>query len=376
MTADALRFENEAETEGYALDEKQLDRGVLTTPYDAPVRTLLLEIQDKSLVVNPAFQRHSVWNRTKQSRLIESLLMNIPIPVLYFAEDQDGTRVVVDGQQRLRAIEEFYRGTYALHGLQVLRQLNGRRWADLSPKHANILLRRTLRCVVISASSPESLRFEMFERLNTGGVQLNDQELRNCIFHGRFNDMLKQLSREPVWLAALGLRRGDQRMRDMEMALRFFMLRECFSTYRPPLKEALNEYMKTHRNPTDDELAGFRDCLIGTVQKVQSVFGPASFKRARLTEEFEVEWDRAMNRAVFDIQMLSFETLDANQLQNKAEQVRNAFTELCAQDFVFQEAISLATADRSSVLTRLRIWGKTLEGLDLPPAYLPQLPQE
>src|SRR5437763_13836314 len=96
-------FEDDAGEQIYQPSDVPLDREVITTPYDAPVRTLLEEIREKTLIVNPPFQRQSIWDRGRQSRLVESLLLNIPIPVLYFAEDEDGTRVVVDGQQRLRA---------------------------------------------------------------------------------------------------------------------------------------------------------------------------------------------------------------------------------------------------------------------------------
>src|SRR2546427_192409 len=110
VAAEGAEFEDDPGQQSYSVGEVPLDREVVTTPYDAPVRTLLDEIRDRTLIVNPPFQRQSVWDRGRQSRLVESLLLNIPIPVLYFAEDEDGTRVVVDGQQRLRAIEEFYSG--------------------------------------------------------------------------------------------------------------------------------------------------------------------------------------------------------------------------------------------------------------------------
>lgn len=206
-------FEDEQGNQPYDTEEFLLDRGVITTPYDAPVRTLIDEIAEKQLIVNPPFQRQSVWKKDRQSKLIESLLLNIPIPVLYFAEDDDGTRVVVDGQQRLRAIEEFRSGQYSLRKLEMLSQLNGKRWTDLTPKQVRTILTRTLRCVVISSVSPPTLRFEMFERLNTGGVPLNDQELRNCVFRGSLNEFLNELAYYQPWLDLIGRKEPDNRMR-------------------------------------------------------------------------------------------------------------------------------------------------------------------
>lgn len=370
----ALKFDDDAGDQPYELDEAQIERGVLTTPYDAPVRTLINEIQDKTLVVNPTFQRNSVWDVKKQSKLIESLLLNIPIPVLYFAEDDDGTRVVVDGQQRLRAIEEFYTGTYRLRNLEVLAPLNRCRWADLSKKHANVILRRTLRCVVISASSPPTLRFEMFERLNTGGVPLNDQELRNSVYHGSLNDLLKAITLARGWQAVLHLSRPDQRMADMELALRFFTLRDTLGTYRPPLKQRLNDFMKANRNIDEAALTVLQNTLMTTVTKVQSVFGDRAFRRVRHTGD-AATWDKNINRAVFDVQMISFESLHPERLQNAAVAIRKAFEALC-DDRRFWESVSLATANRSAVLNRLRMWGQALDGLGLAPDYLRTLPAE
>src|SRR5437870_12823906 len=209
-------FDDDPGEQSYQPGDVQLDRGVVTTPYDAPVRTLLDEIRDKSLIVNPPFQRQSVWKEDRQAKLIESLLLNIPIPVLYFAEDDDGSRVVVDGQQRLREVEEFHSGRYGLEKLEVLAALNGKRWADLSPKQGRTILSRTLRCVVISATSPPTLRFEMFERLNTGGIPLNDQELRNCVYRGALNDLLNNIVHGEAWLGFIGRTEPDARMRHHE----------------------------------------------------------------------------------------------------------------------------------------------------------------
>jgi Protein of unknown function DUF262 len=380
-----LKFNDKTGDQRYFLDESQIDRGVIATPYDAPVRALLSEIQEKALVVNPTFQRHSVWSRTKQSRLIESLLLNIPIPVLYFAEDDDGTRVVVDGQQRLRAIEEFHTGKLRLSNLQVLPSLNSLRWTDLSPKHARIILQRTMRCVIISASSPQTLRFEMFERLNTGGVTLNDQELRNCVLHGKLNNLLRDFATDRRWQSALGLHAPDNRMDDMELALRFFAMSANVTTYRPPLKEMLTNYLRSHRNPTDEELAELTDTLFGTLAKVERVFGDHKFRRIQFIggqpeerqaiAERPIIWDRNINRAVFDIQMVSFESLPLEILDERQEAIRLEFERLCSYDRAFWESLSLATANRLSVLTRFWTWGEALRGLGLEPAYLAALPE-
>jgi uncharacterized protein with ParB-like and HNH nuclease domain len=126
--------------------------------------------------------------------LIESLLLNLPIPPCFLAEDEDSTRVVVDGQQRLRSIDDFYHGRYALTGLQVLKDLNGKKWEDLPPKLDRKILQRVIRTLVISHFTNSGIRFEIFERLNSGGVPLTEQEIRNATLRGSFNAMLNKIA--------------------------------------------------------------------------------------------------------------------------------------------------------------------------------------
>jgi hypothetical protein len=366
------QFSDDSGEQSYDLDDIQLDRGVITTPYDAPVRTLVAEIADKDLIVNPKFQRQNVWGRDRQSKLIESLLLNIPIPVLYFAEDEDGTRVVVDGQQRLRAIEEFYAGRYALKKLEVLSSLNGKRWTDLTPKQSRTVLSRTLRCVVISSSSPPTLRFEMFERLNTGGMPLNDQELRNCVFGGSLNDLLHTLVRTKPWLFAVRKTYPELRMRHEELALRFFALRSVIQNYRPPLKQVLNEYMRRNRNPEQEALDELSASFERALRNCIVVFGNQSFRRIAQAKPGVERWDTNVNRAVFDVQMLSFADLSQEIVNTKREQLRDTFKLHCLADEEFQDAVSLATADRKKFYTRMRIWLTALsaEGVVSPLAEL------
>ena len=157
-------------------------RRVVTQPYDLSIQTLVEQIDDKTLVLAADFQRNYVWDNAKASRLIESLLLNIPIPVCYFAEDETGTYEVVDGHQRLNSIWRFVKGDFPLRGISELRDYQGHRFLKLSSTVQRDLQRRTIRCVVISRESDPDLKFEVFERLNTNAVPLNAQELRNCVY--------------------------------------------------------------------------------------------------------------------------------------------------------------------------------------------------
>lgn len=368
VVAQAEPFDDEPGEQAYAPDDIPADREVVTTPSDSPVKSLLDDIRSKNLIVNPEFQRLSVWDKTRQSRLIESLLLNIPIPVLFLAEDKDGTRVVVDGQQRLRAIEEFESGQFRLSGLQVLSELNRRRWVDLTPRQSRIILNRTLRCIVISAASDPNLRFEVFERLNTGGVPLNDQELRNSIYRGPFNRMLHELASDAAWLRLLNRREADRRLQHHEMILRFFAMLDSGTPYKPPLKAWLNEYMRLHRSDSEKDLDRLRRSFHSAVAAVATVFGPprTPFRRARSIEpDGDIRWDNTINRPVFELQMLGLLDVAQDALHRDAGPITQAFARLCVESEEFSDALSRATADKTRVRLRMALWAESLAGIGI-----------
>jgi hypothetical protein len=152
------------------------------------------------------------------------------------------------------------------------------------------------------------------------------------------------------------------------------MARNSISTYRPPLKQALSNYMKTSRNLPATELKALQQNLLETTAKVHSVFGDDSFRRIRVQDN-KASWDRKINRAVFDVQMLSFELLDSNELAARSDEIRGAFENLCQTDNSFWESLSFATANRSAFLKRLRTWGEALRDMGMAPEYLQTLPE-
>ena len=359
---------DELDAQPFHLNDAQLDRGVVTMSYDMPVRELLAEIASNALVVHPKFQRESVWGRDRQSKLLESLLVKIPIPTLYFAEDDDGTKVVVDGQQRLRAIQEFHAGRYLLKRLEVLPKMNGKRWADLTPGQSETVLDSMFRCVVIPAGSPATLRFEMFERLSTGGLPLNDQELRNSVFRGSFNDLLHDLVRTTPWLAAVEKPTPDMRMKHEELALRFFAFRAVTANYRPPLKPILNEFMQANRYPNGAKIAEMAALFERTLTNCVSVFGSRSFRRVVQAQGRPERWETNLNRAVFDVQMLGLADLPTQLVRDRAVRIREAFSRLSLSNDEFRDSVNLAPAERGAFYTRLRLWLTALrdEGIESP----------
>jgi hypothetical protein len=337
-------------------DDVKLGRGVISTSDEVPIGALLGEIASKTLVVHPKFQRQNIWGRDRQSKLIESIVLNIPIPTLYFAEDDDGIKVVVDGQQRLRAVEQYHAGRYALQRLELLPELNGKRWRELPARQSRAILGRTLRCAVISAASPAALRFELFERLSTGGMPLNDQELRNCVFRGPFNELLHDLVRTPAWLSAVGKADADLRMKHEELALRFFALRSVMADYRPPVKTLLNDFMRSNRNADQQRTSEMAAVFERSLANCLSVFGEHCFRRYVQAASRPARWEANLNRAVFDLQMLVLADLSTQLVRTQAGAIREAFCRESIANAEFSNALSLASADRRAFYARLRVW--------------------
>ncbi|BAL22356.1 DUF262 domain-containing protein [Azoarcus sp. KH32C] len=350
------------------------EREFFASPYDPPVKTLVAEIREKELMARPTFQRNAVWDRRRKSKFVESILLNIPIPNLFFAEDDDGTKVVVDGQQRLLALKDYVENSFPLNGLDVLHELNGRRFADLTERQQRIINNRTLRCLVISAKSDSEIRFEVFERLNTGGLPLNAQEVRHCVFRGALNDLLHELAKHPSWLALLGKEEPDNRMNDCELILRFFAIRDALPNYSPPLKTLLNSYMKAHRNPSQQELTEMCNSFLAAVDAVSRAFPGHPFRRAQHNDKGGTEWDNSLNRAVFDVQMIVMEGANPNWIETHSTEIEAQFIELCVNDQRFSDCVSRATADKTRMEYRLFKWNESLKNLGAQLPYSARIP--
>jgi len=364
LESQALLFDDDEGVAAVEWTRLPLEREFFATPYDPPIKALISELRESELIARPTFQRKAVWDRNRQSKFIESVLLNIPIPNLFFAEEEDGSKVVVDGQQRLIALKKYVENSFALCGLEVLHQLNTKRFDDLTDRQQRIINNRTLRCLVISAKSDSEIRFEVFERLNTGGLPLNAQEVRHCIFRGKLNDLLHELSSDSDWLSVFGRDIVDSRMRDCELILRFFAIRSSLPNYSPPLKKLLNDYMKRNRCPDSGQINELKHAFNSTLKGVLTCFSDHPFRRATSIISCDnTIWDNSFNRAVYDAQMLVMEGVDISWLSDNSSAVKESFAELCINDNTFADSVSRATANKTKFDYRLSKWKQTLESL-------------
>jgi Protein of unknown function DUF262 len=336
----------DAEHEGFPPAERK----VVTQSYDLSIQTLKERWENEDLLL-PEIQREYVWDNPRGSRLIESLLLNIPIPVLYFAETEDAKWEIFDGHQRVRSVVRFLKNEFRLSSLSVLADFNGRRFHQLPAREQRFLATRMMRAVVISIDSHPTMKFEIFERLNTGAVILNAQELRNSLYRGSFNSMLRSLVKDPTYRECIGTSAPRKRMVDEEFALRFFALSANLSGYRPPLKKFLNDYMRGVQNAAEEELEVLRERLLGTVQRINQVWGSSAYK---ITDRQGRATERAPNRALFDAQMVAFDLVPASvRIIDQRKEIIREFAKLYRSE-EFLDSISLATGDRSRTFYRVR----------------------
>lgn len=355
-------------------DERDLStQKIFTSQADAQVDSLHGRYKRGRLNIQPDYQRKFVWDAKKASLLIESILLDIPIPIIYLAEDANNVVNVIDGQQRLTSLFSFIDGTFPdgrkfkLTGLNVFTNLKGKMYKDLDAKYQDKILEYPLRTITFTADSDPELQYEIFSRLNTGSVALNDQELRNCIYRGRFNDLIKELATNTDYLALLGLKGPHSRMKDVELVLRFIgFYTKTYINYMPPSKAWMNDVMRENRNIDDIQIRKLREAFKRAVTNTRTLFGEHAFKRFYIgtKDHQEGEWsDKAIVVSLFEVTMDSMARIETSVLMRHLDALREALINLIATNEEFILSISRASADRTAVNTRFRLWNEVVESI-------------
>lgn len=338
---------------------------------DSEIASLHRQYQRGRLLVQPDYQRKYVWDAKKASQLIESILINIPIPIIYLAATKDDKINVIDGQQRLTSIFSFIEGkfpdgaTFKLRGMEVLTDLKGKTFKDLDEAYQNKIYDYSIRTITFSADSDPDLQYEIFSRLNTGSVSLNEQELRNCVYRGAFNEFVKELASDPDYLKLLGLSGPEKRMKDVELVLRFIAFyKNSYINYRSPIKLFLNETMRTNMNMDEIEKNKIRKAFKRAVINLTSLLGENCFRKFKIEPGTnEGVWEKTLNRALFDILMDSMARLDTTVVMRHLDAIREALIDLMASNKDFNDSIMIKTSDAIVVKQRFEIWNKTLDSV-------------
>jgi hypothetical protein len=343
------------DTEEYAesiLDIPPEQRRLHTETYDYSIATIRDSLASEHIFI-PRFQRGFVWTEPQASRLIESLIIQCPIPVIYLSQEQDERLSVIDGNQRLRSIQKFLENQFELRGLTAYPELERLHYFELDPRFQRHILNRTLRCIVIMKDTHPQVRFDIFERLNTGAVKLSAQELRHGIYHGSFIDWTDKEASSKKWRELIHAR-SDKRMKAEEFILRFLAFHFALEKYEKPLAGFLNQFAEDHRSADEKMLGKFKEALTVAVQRVEWVFGDLAFKvydredGNRILSHF--------NAALFDAEMLGVSHAPPEITKLTAAARKNILSELGDLFFEdqFQRSITLATSDGAQIKARVK----------------------
>ena len=363
---DATEYPDEVEVED--LDEvlEVIPYNFAITAYgaDYPVDSLVKRILNEDIFVPTfgwsdegsevvGFQREYVWTRPKADRFIESLLLGLPVPGIFLVKEKSGRLLVLDGHQRLVTLRAFYEGIigggeYRLSNVQA--RFEGKRYKDLDVEDRRRLDDSIIHATVVRQDEPtedQSSIYMIFERLNTGGMNLQPQEIRVALYHGEFVRILKELNDDRAWRELFGAK--SRRLKDLELILRFFAFYYYQEQYDAPMKDFLNRYMASNRDLTRQGKPELTRVFSNTVGTILSAIGPKAFKPKR-----------AINAAVVDSVMTGVaRRLATGDVQEPAA-LASAFKELMSDD-EYVSATETGTSQPANVSTRMKLATEAFE---------------
>lgn len=273
---------------------------VVKKPVTRSIRDLFADFQSAKIII-PLYQRTFVWGNDKQCRFIESIFLQIPIPAIFLLEkiedsenDNTGQVIfeVIDGVQRITTIANFVNGLLKLANLETLTDLNQAKFSQLPSSISSLFMERVIDTIIIQSETDPEIQFEVFGRLNQGSVSLNAQELRNCMFHGIFNDFLIDCTRNAIYRELLEPfskfntpkegKPDKNRMLDVELVLRFFCVYELFdreSNKYPEIRaETLNGYMRDKNSDKFRSLEDLEKVFKRVIEMIKAVYSNNQFR--------------------------------------------------------------------------------------------------
>lgn len=242
----------------------------------------LNEIFEENYNLKPEYQRKFVWDTVRKSRLIESFIINIPIPPIFLYEIEYSKYEVMDGQQRVNTILDYYNDKFSLSGLEIWKELNGKKYSELPKDIKAGIDRRYLSAIILLKESSKDIFSEqkmkqfVFERLNAGGLRLENQEIRNALYPSKFNDLIIKLSENKIFKKLFDI--GEERMENYEMVLRFFTYKSaCYLGISKSTKELLDTYTRIAQKFNSKQVNELKELFENTIKFVYECFGEKAF---------------------------------------------------------------------------------------------------
>lgn len=311
---------------------------------------VLRKIDKKEIKLDPEFQRAFVWDDIRKSRLIESVLIRIPLPAFYIDATNEEEWEVVDGLQRLNTLYEYWKGNFKLVGLQFLKDLESSTFNQL-PNRFRIQLEDNTQLLFyqLQPGTPSKAKFTIFSRLNTGGMTLTAQEIRHALFQGPVTLWLKQLAEHPKFIAATSNSIPTKRMENRETVLRAiaFMMKP-YEEYKGDLDGFLSEAMDSLNKKDDKYRSDLAIKFLSSIEKVYAIFDKYAFRKM-----YQEGGRRStFNKALFEAWTVSVQNYSLDHLKNNKSSIRKASIEMINEDWIFSRSISYGTGSALAVRTR------------------------
>lgn len=323
------------------------NKKVYTDTIDYPLNVIKEMFDDGDIIPQPDYQRDYIMDEKKASKLIESALLQIPIPTVYFCEENDGKLSIIDGQQRLTSFVKFLKNEFELKNLEEYTEYNGKRFADLNKTIQRTIKNTKIHTIVIKKESQE-LKYEIFARLNQGSTSLKPQELRNCIYRGSFNNMLEEISETNKTLAYL-VGAENKRKNYQEIILRYFALKN-FMEYSSSISRTLNLYMEKHQNDSKEAIEHFKKEFNSNIDIIKQVLGEdAFFGYDRAREKMM----RKFSGSTYDSIIIGFSMFNNHDIMIHADEIRQKIKEMKMNDFEYQDYTYAATGSKVRVIGRI-----------------------
>ncbi|HEV2387467.1 MAG TPA: DUF262 domain-containing protein [Candidatus Acidoferrales bacterium] len=315
---------------------------------------LLTRIREAELNLTPDFQRKSgIWTEKAQSRLIESILIRIPLPAFYMDATNDEKWLVVDGLQRLTTLKRFViDSTLRLMELEFLKELNGKHFHQLSRSLQRRIKETQVTVYLIQEKTPSDVKFNIFKRINTGGLPLSPQEIRHALNQGAATRLLRKLADSPEFKRATDNGIRDDRMADRECVLRClaFTLTPATEYRVKDFDSFLNESMAFLNRMSEKDLADLEHGFYRSIRAARILFGRFAFRKRYQSNA----WRYPINKALFEVWSANLNKLDDNELrvlEDRKVALNDKFMKLMAERD-FENSISQGTGDIRKVQTR------------------------
>lgn len=359
----------------------------------APVEELWERYKKGNLVLDPDFQRHYVWDDNRASRYIESLLLELPTPPVFMAEETNGEWTVIDGHQRLGTLFRFMRPLLRhpsevahinvpfaalppliLKNLEVLdTELNGRGVEGMSTDDRIKLWKTPITIILLPKTADSKMKYVLFARLNLGSMSLNNQELRNCLYKGVYSDFIGDLSENQQFLKQWGKSYPDKRMRHRELVLRFFAFLHMRDKYEPPYRTFLNREMEENQSISKKNSELYRRQFASALKWTEIILGKEAFRQFRIGDQINHSgrWVARRYELVYEFETVGFAEF-ATLLENFWNEasifdrdlvrliIRNRLVHVMSTNR-FVASMKEGTTRPTSVESRFEPWLQTLE---------------